>query len=61
MYLLPIFRRVSWCGISGQGFSLEYTGIAVHAVCKDTSKFPHECIYCMLDSSMNGENTVLNI
>lgn len=54
--LTAIFRRLSWSNGEGRGFSLEYPAISVHAVCKDTSKFPHECIYCMLDSPLEGEN-----
>ena len=28
---------------------LKYEAIAMHAVCRDTSAFPHECIYLQLD------------
>ncbi|KXJ25172.1 methylosome subunit pICln [Exaiptasia diaphana] len=45
-------ERLSWSNDEGRGFSLEYPSISVHAVCKDTSKFPHECIYCMLDAPL---------
>jgi nucleotide-sensitive chloride channel 1A len=31
--------RVSWVGIAGQGFSLEYPHIAVHAVSRDLTQF----------------------
>jgi nucleotide-sensitive chloride channel 1A len=33
--------RVSWVGIAGQGFSLEYPHIAVHAVSRDLTQFHH--------------------
>ena len=28
-------------------FSLEYPGISIHAVSRDTSTFPHECVYLL--------------
>nr|ACO12648.1 Methylosome subunit pICln [Lepeophtheirus salmonis] len=40
--------RVSWVG-EGNGFSLEYPHIALHAVSKDLSAFPEECLYLMID------------
>lgn len=46
--------RVSWVSAaSGQGFSLEYPHISLHAVSKDPSAFPHECLYLMLDSRLD--------
>lgn len=27
-----------------------YPSISLHAICRDTVKFPHECIYCLVDS-----------
>lgn len=49
-------ERLSWCDSSGQGFSLEYPSISLHAVCRDTSQFPHECIYCMMDSPLDDND-----
>ena len=47
--------RLSWSDPeSGKGFSLEYPSISLHAICRDTSQFPHECIYCMMDSPLDG-------
>ncbi|XP_048588680.1 methylosome subunit pICln isoform X2 [Nematostella vectensis] len=48
-------ERLSWSNEQGQGFSLEYPSISVHAICRDTAKFPHQCIYCMLDSPLEVE------
>lgn len=48
-------ERLSWCDSSGQGFSLEYPSISLHAICKDTTQFPHECIYCMMESPLNDD------
>lgn len=46
--------RLSWSDPeSGKGFSLEYPSISLHAICRDTSQFPHECIYCMMDSPLD--------
>jgi len=45
--------RVSWVSASsGEGFSLEYPHISLHAVSKDLSSFPRECLYLMLDSKL---------
>eukprot|EP00095_Tigriopus_kingsejongensis_P004118 snap_masked-scaffold122_size333723-processed-gene-2.15 protein:Tk04118 transcript:snap_masked-scaffold122_size333723-processed-gene-2.15-mRNA-1 annotation:"methylosome subunit picln" len=41
--------RVSWVGEAGQGFSLEYPHISLHAVSKDLSQFPAECLYLIID------------
>ncbi|EDO46034.1 predicted protein [Nematostella vectensis] len=49
-------ERLSWSNEQGQGFSLEYPSISVHAICRDTAKFPHQCIYCMLDSPLEGND-----
>ena len=52
--IIFVSRRLSWCDSSGQGFSLEYPSISLHAICKDTTQFPHECIYCMMESPLNS-------
>ncbi|XP_076323576.1 methylosome subunit pICln-like isoform X1 [Tachypleus tridentatus] len=44
--------RVSWVGESGQGFSLEYPSITLHAVSRDLNAFPHECLYLMIDADL---------
>jgi len=55
--LLVTTRRVVWTpeskarGVSG--FSLFYPAIAMHAVCRDTSSFPHACIFMQLDPEQN--------
>lgn len=49
--------RLSWCDSSGQGFSLEYPAISLHAICRDTSQFPHECLYCMLEMPVDDNET----
>lgn len=46
-------ERLSWCDSLGHGFSLEYPSISLHAICRDTSQFPHECIYCMMESPLD--------
>lgn len=28
-----------------------YPSISLHAICRDTAKFPHECIYCLVEPS----------
>ena len=52
-FLLFLTSRVSWVSASsGEGFSLEYPHISLHAVSKDLSSFPRECLYLMLDSKL---------
>merc|ERR1719309_485732 len=47
--------RVSWVGIQGQGFSLEYPHIALHAVSRDLTQFQQECLYLMIDVRLVDE------
>merc|ERR1719422_359228 len=47
--------RVSWVGIGGQGFSLEYPHIALHAVSRDLTQFHQECLYLMIDVRLVDE------
>jgi len=50
--------RLSWRAVDGTGFSLEYPAISIHAVSKDTSSFPHECVYLMVDGDIGqGDGT----
>ncbi|OZC05461.1 Nucleotide-sensitive chloride conductance regulator, partial [Onchocerca flexuosa] len=42
---------VTWISnISGQGFSLTYPSIILHAVSRDPNVFPEECIYVLADA-----------
>ncbi|KAK7089957.1 methylosome subunit pICln-like [Littorina saxatilis] len=36
----------------GLGFSLQYPGISCHAISRDLSSYPHECLYLMLDGKL---------
>jgi len=47
--------RVSWVGIQGQGFSLEYKHVALHAVSRDLTQFHQECLYLMIDVRLVDE------
>merc|ERR1712080_590872 len=47
--------RVSWVGIQGQGFSLEYKHGAMHAVSRDLTQFHQECLYLMIDVRLVDE------
>ncbi|XP_043188877.1 methylosome subunit pICln-like [Amphibalanus amphitrite] len=47
--------RVAWAGTDGQGFSLEYPHIMLHAVSRDTSAFPHPCLYLMVDAKIGPQ------
>ena len=50
--------RVSWMAETraGQGFSLEYPHIALHAISKDLLAFPSECLYLMIDVRLLDES-----
>ncbi|XP_063967082.1 methylosome subunit pICln-like [Lytechinus pictus] len=47
--------HVSWINPSGQGFNVPYRAITVHAISRDLSSFPHECLYLMIDSDVMTE------
>ncbi|KAK7489325.1 hypothetical protein BaRGS_00019433 [Batillaria attramentaria] len=36
----------------GLGFSLLYPGISLHAISRDLTAFPHECLYLMIDGKL---------
>ncbi|CAL1293673.1 unnamed protein product [Larinioides sclopetarius] len=47
-----------WLSSDGDGFSLKYPSIYIHAVSKDLNNFPHPCIYLMVDGRIKlGEDT----
>ena len=48
--------RVAWAGSDGQGFSLEYPHIMLHAISRDTSVFPHPCLYLMVDAKIGPQS-----
>ncbi|XP_033103725.1 methylosome subunit pICln-like [Anneissia japonica] len=41
---------VLWRNEGGVGFQLEYPDISLHAISRDVSTFPHECVYLMINS-----------
>ncbi|XP_030838059.1 methylosome subunit pICln [Strongylocentrotus purpuratus] len=48
--------HVAWINPSGQGFNIPYRAITVHAISRDLSSFPHECLYLMIDSDVNNSD-----
>ncbi|CAN7996520.1 unnamed protein product [Ixodes hexagonus] len=52
--------RVSWVGESSAGFSLEYPSVALHAVSRDLSSFPQECLYLMIDGNLDEAEPTTN-
>lgn len=52
--------RVVWVGEGGEGLSLEYSNISVHAVSRDLSRFPRECLFLMTCRGENEENAADN-
>ena len=56
IFFLPVSSCVAWQKESdGLGFSLQYPGISCHAISRDLSSFPHECLYLMIDGKLPGE------
>ena len=63
-------RNVSWITPELKGFALSYYDISLHAVSKDISSFPEECIYLLLETGKedsedsepeeNGMDTEMN-
>jgi len=45
---------VCWINENGQGFSLRYPEISLHAVSRDVSSFPRPCLYVMVDAKLNA-------
>lgn len=39
----------------GQGFSLQYPSISIHAISRDLSAFPHECLYLMVEGDLRDD------
>lgn len=51
-------KQLIWLNNSKEaGYALDYPSILMHAVCRDTSTFPHACIYCQLDAGDDDEMT----
>ncbi|CAG0896038.1 unnamed protein product [Darwinula stevensoni] len=49
--------HLSWVHESGQPvLSFNYMDICIHAISRDSSSFPHPCLYMMLDNSSRTEN-----
>lgn len=47
--------EVSWLNTSSQGFGLQYPNISLHAISRDTTTFPHECLYLMVEGKLIEE------
>ncbi|XP_060065491.1 methylosome subunit pICln-like [Ylistrum balloti] len=46
---------VAWQNVEGKGFSLNYPKISLHALSRDTSAFPQECLYLMVEGKLPDE------
>lgn len=53
------FSCVAWISGAGQGFTLEYKKISLHAVSRDLTAFPHECLYLMVEGKLPGNSSIL--
>jgi len=48
--------RISWrSDAANSQFSIEYKGVSIHAVSRDVSKFPHQCLYLMVDGKVDDD------
>ncbi|XP_067943798.1 methylosome subunit pICln-like [Watersipora subatra] len=47
--------KVLWLNSGGNGVSLAYPSIGIHAIARDTSSFPHECLFLLLDDALDEE------
>lgn len=47
-------NAVYWIDDNGQGFTLDYPSISLHAISRDLTCFPCECVYLMLDAEFQG-------
>lgn len=45
--------RLSWISSTGNGFAIEYPHISLHAISRDLSAYPQECLFLMLDDPDN--------
>lgn len=43
-----------WSKPDNKGLQLCYPSIVIHAISKDTSMFPHECLFLMLDQELSS-------
>uniref|UniRef100_A0A8C5P8C8 Methylosome subunit pICln n=1 Tax=Leptobrachium leishanense TaxID=445787 RepID=A0A8C5P8C8_9ANUR len=44
--------RLAWLNGSGLGFSLEYPSVSLHAISRDTTAYPQEHLYVMVNSKL---------
>jgi len=44
---------VTWLSDSGQGFTLNYPDISLHAISRDQNAFPKPCLYVMFDGKLD--------
>lgn len=43
---------ITWKNVeSGDGFEVNYSDLSMHAISRDISSFPHECIFCVVEPS----------
>lgn len=44
---------VTWLSDNGQGFTLNYPDISLHAISRDQNAFPKPCLYIMFDGKLD--------
>jgi len=50
--------RLSWLADDGQGFALDYRSISLHAISRDLTHFPSECLYLMVENEAESDAAV---
>lgn len=48
--------QVTWVTAQGSGFSLEYPKICLHAISRDLTSFPQECLFVQVDGKLLGQD-----
>jgi len=56
--LIIAHNALSWVTDNGQGFSLQYPMIALHAISRDLTNFGSECLYLMVEDNNSDTESV---
>lgn len=55
-------RHVIWQSLDHtRGYTFDYPYILLHAVCRDTSSFPHPCLYAQLDEELDEQQEEMGV
>jgi len=45
---------VTWLSDNGEGFTLNYPNISLHAISRDQNAFPKPCLYVMFEGKLDS-------